>query len=75
MFSAIVKIYGNNVINGRKTFEEVPAKISEDVRDYILSINPTFFDVPEETPVEEVPEETEIIKSTSESSSSGNDEE
>lgn len=57
MFSAIVKIYGNNVMNGRKSFEEVPAKISEDVRAYILTENPTFFDVPEEEPVEEAPVE------------------
>lgn len=73
-FSAIVKIYGNNVMNGRKTFDEVPTKISEDVRDYILSVNPTFFDEPEEIPVEKTPEDTKAEK-TSAGSSSGSDEE
>lgn len=55
MFSAIVKIYGNNVINGRKTFEEVPSKIADDVREYILTQKPDFFDIAGETdePVEE----------------------
>ena len=57
MFSAIVKIYGNNVMNGRKSFDEVPAKIKEEVREYILSEKPNFFDVPEEEPVEEAPED------------------
>ena len=73
MFSAIAKIYGNNVMNKRKTMEEVPTKISEEVREYILSVNPTFFDVLEETPVEETPEEPkgDIPSKTS----SGSDEE
>lgn len=57
MFSAIAKIYGNNVMNGRKSFEEVPAKIKEEVREYILSEKPNFFDVPEEEPVEAPVEE------------------
>lgn len=50
MFSAIARIYGNNVMNGRKSFEEVPAKISEEVREYILSEKPNFFDVEEPAP-------------------------
>lgn len=58
MFSAIAKIYGNNVMNGRKSFEEVPEKISEEVREYILSEKPNFFDVPKEPIEEEVSEDT-----------------
>ena len=49
MFSAIVKLYGNNVLNKRKTMEEVPAKISAEVKAYVLSENPSFFDE-EESP-------------------------
>ena len=57
--SAIVKIYGNNVLRGKKSFDEVPDKIKNEVKEYILSVDPNFFDVPEE-PVEEPTEETPV---------------
>lgn len=56
MFSAIVKIYGNNVRNGRKTFEEVPSNISDKVREYILTLDPNFFDSDEEPVIEPIDE-------------------
>lgn len=43
MVKAIVKIYGNHIIKGTKMFEEVPENIKQEVKDYILSIDLTFF--------------------------------
>lgn len=43
MVKAIIKIYGNHIIKGTKLFEEVPENIKQEVKDYILSIDPTFF--------------------------------
>ena len=43
MYSAIVKIYGNHVINGNKQFEEVPTNIRETVKQYIEEIDSSFF--------------------------------
>lgn len=43
MVKAIVKIYGNHIIKGTKLFEDVPENIKQEVKDYILSIDPTFF--------------------------------
>lgn len=66
-FSAIERIYGNNVRNGKKTLDEVPEKIRENVKAYVLSVDPTFFDVEEpveeETPVED-PAQTEAESDT-----------
>ena len=53
--SAIVKIYGNNVIRGRKSFDDVPENIKDNVKAYILSIDPEFFGT-EEEPTPEEPE-------------------
>lgn len=54
--SALAKIYGKHVLSGKKTIDEVPETIKEEVREYVLSIDPNFFDVPEE-PTVETPEE------------------
>lgn len=43
MIKAIVKIYGNHVIKGTKLFEDVPETIQNEVKEYILSIDSTFF--------------------------------
>lgn len=43
MFTAIVRIYGNHIIKGTKLFEEVPENIKDDVKEYVLSLDPTFF--------------------------------
>lgn len=43
MIKAIVKIYGNHIIKGTKLFEDVPETIQNEVKDYILSIDNTFF--------------------------------
>lgn len=53
--SAIVKIYGNNVLRGRKSFDDVPESIKDDVKAYILSVDPEFFGT-EEEPTPEEPE-------------------
>lgn len=59
--SAIVKIYGNNVLRGKKSFDEVPDKAKNEVKEYILSIDPEFFGTEEDnTPKEpEQPSENE----------------
>lgn len=49
---AIVKIYGNHVLNGTRKFKDVPVSIADEVREYILSVDPDFFD-PDEEPIEE----------------------
>ena len=54
--SALAKIYGKHVLAGKKSIDEVPETIRDEVREYVLSIDPNFFDVPEE-PVEEPTEE------------------
>lgn len=54
--SAIVKIYGNYVLKGKKNFDEVPSSIADKVREYILGIDPNFFDPVVEENVEEVVE-------------------
>ena len=54
--SALAKIYGKHVLAGKKSIDEIPETIRDEVREYVLSIDPNFFDVPEE-PVEETPEE------------------
>ena len=54
--SALAKIYGKHVLAGKKSIDEVPKTIRDEVREYVLSIDPNFFDVPEE-PVEEPTEE------------------
>lgn len=51
--SAIVKIYGNNVLRGKKSFDEVPDKIKDEVKEYILSIDPEFFGTEEDNTPEE----------------------
>ena len=43
MIKAIVKIYGNHVIKGTKLFDDVPETIQNEVKEYILSIDNTFF--------------------------------
>ena len=43
MIKAIVKIYGNHIIKGTKLFEDVPETIQNEVKEYILSIDNTFF--------------------------------
>lgn len=53
--SAIVKIYGKNVLSGKKSFEDVPDSIKDDVKEYILSVDPHFFD--EDTSSENTPPE------------------
>lgn len=70
-FSAIERIYGNNVLNGRKTIDEVPEKIRENVKAYVLSVDPTFFDVAEETEETLVEESTETEPTTTPSVSTG----
>ena len=57
--SALAKIYGKHVLSGKKSIDEVPETIRDEVREYVLSIDPNFFDVPEE-PVEEPTEETPV---------------
>lgn len=54
--SALAKIYGKHVLAGKKSIDEVPETIRDEVREYVLSIDPNFFDVPEE-PIEEPVEE------------------
>ena len=49
--SALARIYGKYVLAGKKSIDEVPETIRDEVREYVLSIDPNFFDVPEE-PVE-----------------------
>ena len=61
--SALAKIYGKHVLAGKKSIDEVPETIRDEVREYVLSIDPNFFDVPEEPieePVEEPTEETPV---------------
>ena len=58
-FSAIERIYGNNVLQRKKTLDEVPEKIRENVKSYVLSEDPSFFDVVEDTPVEEEVDSTD----------------
>ena len=61
--SALAKIYGKHVLAGKKSIDEVPETIRDEVREYVLSIDPNFFDVPEgpvEEPVEEPTEETPV---------------
>ena len=57
--SALAKIYGKHVLAGKKSIDEVPETIRDEVREYVLSIDPNFFGVPEE-PVEEPTEETPV---------------
>ena len=57
--SALAKIYGKHVLAGKKSIDEVPETIRDEVREYVLSVYPNFFDVPEE-PVEEPTEETPV---------------
>ena len=54
--SALAKIYGKHVLAGKKSIDEVPETIRDEVREYVLSIDPNFCDVPEE-PIEEPIEE------------------
>ena len=54
--SALAKIYGKHVLSGKKSLDEVPETIREKVKEYILSVDPHFFDVSEDT-VEETPVE------------------
>ena len=42
--SALAKIYGKHVLSGKKSFDDVPESLKEEVREYILSVNPHFFD-------------------------------
>lgn len=58
MFSAIVKLYGNNVLNKRKDMKEVPAKISAEVKAYVLSENPSFFDEEDSSPTDDEDDES-----------------
>ena len=61
--SALAKIYGKHVLAGKKSIDEVPETIRDEVREYVLSIDPNFFDVPEEPieePIEEPVEETPV---------------
>lgn len=61
--SALAKIYGKHVLAGKKSIDEVPETIRDEVREYVLSIDPNFFDVPEEPieePIEEPTEETPV---------------
>lgn len=65
--SALAKIYGKHVLSGKKSIDEVPETIREEVKEYVLSVDPNFFDVPEEPieepveePVEEPTEETPV---------------
>ena len=46
--SALAKIYGKHVLAGKKSIDEVPETIRDEVKEYVLSIDPNFFDVPEE---------------------------
>lgn len=54
--SALAKIYGKHVLSGKKSLDEVPETIREEVKEYVLSVDPHFFDVSEDT-VEETPVE------------------
>ena len=57
--SALARIYGKHVLSGKKSIDEVPETIREEVKEYVLSVDPNFFDVPEE-PVVEPTDETPI---------------
>lgn len=57
--SALAKIYGKHVLSGKKSIDEVPETIREEVKEYVLSIDPNFFDAPEETVEEPVDESAE----------------
>ena len=59
--SAIAKIYGKNVLSSKKSFEDVPDSIKDDVKEYILSVDPHFFDediTSENTPPENTSNDT-----------------
>lgn len=80
MVKAIVKIYGNHIIRGTKLFEEVPENIKQEVKDYILSIDPTFFagndhsnDHIDDNSEEVNPSNTEVSDSESSDNSESND--
>ena len=74
--SAIVKIYGNHVVAGKRLFEDVPPAIQEAVKAYVISLDSEFFGT--DTPTDNTSDDnvqgpgvSDIMSASSESGSGG----
>ena len=76
--SSIAKIYGNQILKGNKTINDIPEQIKGKVEEYVLLVDPNFPLYPIEETEEQTEEQTEETNEEPETSPvtvSGGDEE